>query len=507
MRSFRARLTLWNVLVLAIVLSAFAFALVLSNQARAAQAIDRELEGRAREVLGPPGGRRQQNNGDPSPPRDGTGPGRDDGPGQGEGRRPGGPPSVEQMRRMGIDENTIRMAQLRRPRVFDAQGQPDGPMRNDTPLDSRGLDLALKGQHIYASVPWQGRRIRVLSWPILQNGRVDRVAQVARDLEPLDELWQAQIATVSIAVPVALLIAAAGAFFLTARAMRPIGAMKAAAASITEADLSKRLNIQGQDEFADLGKTFNSMIARLEVAFSQLHTAYHDLSEASEQQRRFTADASHELRTPLTRLRLAIDVANAPGATQADKDRAVAVADSTTRSMSNLVQELLLLARADAGQMHLKRERLDLRLVASDAVSALPHDKQDRITTEFPSEAVAMVGDADSLQRLATNLLANALRHTEEGKSITIRVRSLGDEVELSVEDHGEGIAPEHLPKIKERFYRVDSARSAGDGGAGLGLAICDTITQAHGGRLCIASDSGKGTRVAAYFPKNPENK
>jgi two-component system OmpR family sensor kinase len=406
----------------------------------------------------------------------------------------------------GLDAEGLRIANTRRPRRFGAQGQPMGPP-GDEAFDENAVRRAVEGQPSFSNGEYQGAAVRIFTRPETQDGHVRGVIQVAQETQELDRLWRSQIATLLILVPLALIVAAGGALFLTGRAIRPIAEMREAAASITEADLSRRLVVEGTDELGELGRTFNAMVERLEVSFRDLKLAYSDLEEASENQRRFTADASHELRTPLTRLRLATDVALASGATEADRQKALEMADSVSRSLARLVQELLILARADAGQMNLRRESIDLRLVASDAVSALTDEAAQQVRTEFATDAVTIEGDAEALGRVCTNLLENARRYTRAEGKITIRVAAEGISAALEVIDTGCGIPPEHLPRITERFYRVDPSRSSLEGGSGLGLAICAAIVAGHGGTLRVESVFGKGTKVLINLPRKGDFK
>jgi two-component system, OmpR family, sensor kinase len=508
MRSFKGRLTLWNVAVLGIVLVAFSIGLLLSNQARASSDLNRELIQSARMAMrpGPPGGQGGQpgQRGQDS----GLGPGQqgnDAGPDGPQGPQPprqGNRPPLNRLNQFGFDQEGIRQAELRRPRRFDLIGQSRGP-GDDQPFDRAAYDRAVRGASGFVETTYEDGPVRVFTTPEFgRDSHIIGVVQVARDLRPLTQLWQTQLATLLIFIPLALLLAGAGAAFLTGRAIRPIGKMREAAAEISESDLERRLVVEGDDELAELGKSFNDMVGRLGASFANLKQANQALGEAYENQRRFTADASHELRTPLTRLRLAIDNAMAPGATDQERRKAIEVADVSTRTMSRLVQELLLLAQADGGQMNMQHEAIDLRLVASDAVSALPDALAHRVTPQFPHERITAEGDSDALTRVCTNLIENALRHTPETGTITIAVEDCGDHATITVADSGEGIAPEHISRITERFYRADAARSRSDGGTGLGLAICRSIVEAHGGRLRVESQLGAGTTVTIEIPK-----
>lgn len=424
------------------------------------------------------------------------------GPLEPQAARQGSRPPLNRLNQFGFDQEGIRQAEMRRPRRFDLNGGSRGP-GDDQPFDRPAYDRAVRGASSFIEAAYKDGPVRVFTTPEFgRDNQIIGVVQVARDLRPLTQLWQAQVATFLVFIPLALLLAGGGAAFLTARAIRPIGRMREAAAQITEADLGRRLDIEGQDELAELGNSFNAMVGRLETSFANLKSANKALAEANENQRRFTADASHELRTPLTRLRLATDIALAPGATEQEREKAIEIADASTRTMSRLVQELLLLARADAGQMNIHRETLDLRLVASDALSAVPDSQAHRITPKFPKDRISVEGDAEALTRVCTNLLENALRHTPKAGTITIAVEDRGDRATIMVADSGEGIAPEHLSRITERFYRVDAARARSDGGTGLGLAICRSIVEAHGGRLRVESEVGVGTTVTIEIPK-----
>lgn len=423
------------------------------------------------------------------------GPGQS-GPPVGEGDpdlRPGDPPQQFN------DPVANRFADLRRPRRFDEEGHALGPFQ-EPPFDPKAIAAALEGRSTYSNGEYDGDPIRIFTLPVRRGPNQGTVIQVARDTKDLDRIWASQLSTLLLFLPAALLVAAVGASFLTKRATKPIAAMKEAANAISEKDLSKRLQVQGEDEFAELGQTFNAMVGRLEDSFVKLRTAYESLEEAHENQKRFTADASHELRTPLTRMRLATSAALAEGASPEEQRRALEVADVAAQSMSRLVQEMLVLAKADAGQLRMQTERLDVRVIAAETVDGFRPDSVE-LVTEMLDMPVIVQGDRDHLARVLNNLIENALRHTPKGGTVKVSVCLEGANAILKVSDTGEGIAPEHLPRLTERFYRVDGARASSDGGSGLGLAICKTIVDAHGGSMDIASRPGQGAKVTIRLP------
>jgi heavy metal sensor kinase len=381
------------------------------------------------------------------------------------------------------------------PRLFDAEGKPWSPrpyFDPDPAWDPGPVTEALAGrqQHSTTSVEIEGNRVRVrvFTAPRYEDGRIVGAVQVARDLWYLDRLWRGQVGTLLALLPVSLLVAGIGGLFLTNRALRPVQDVTHAAAQIGAEDLSRRLKVTGRDELAELASTFNGMIARLQAAF--------------EQQRRFTADASHELRTPLARIKVTTSMALAGEQPPEEYKTALRIADQAANVMDRLIQQLLLLARADAGQLQIQRSRLDLRDVLQEAVTAVNHKETVPVALDLPAEPIEINGDADHLGRVFVNLLDNALRHTPAEGQIVVRARVVGDHVEARVTDTGEGIAPEHLPHLGERFYRVDAARARKSGGTGLGLAISRSIVQAHGGHLTIESEVGQGTVVTVSLPR-----
>jgi signal transduction histidine kinase len=238
------------------------------------------------------------------------------------------------------------------------------------------------------------------------------------------------------------------------------------------------------------------MLDRLQASFEKQKAAYAELEKAYENQRRFTADASHELRTPLTRLKLATGAALTESGLPTQVQESLKIADQSADSMSKIVNQLLLLAKADAGQLGLALAPIDLRLVAAEAADAMPPRKPE-LEVNLTDQPAIVNGDEDHLKRAVLNLLQNAYRHTPEGKKVSITVAIKENQAVLRVEDEGAGVAPEHLTRLGERFYRVDIARSQAEGGVGLGLSICKSIVEAHGGEIKITSTEGKGTSVA----------
>lgn len=522
MRSLRFRLILWNTTILAVSIIAVGGVIAWLNLTRLAQGIDRELADRARNFgrgpMGGPGGQGPGPNGQtPNRPNGGGGGAGQDlnRPRGGQNPPPNGPASPPQGDRAQAGPRTIqfdpelggprnglpplqdqdaeRIGAVRRPRLVDGQGNPVGP-QGEAPFDLALIDRARKGELIYADRTFQGERIRVFTAPAPRFGQ-GFVVQVARELRDYQELARVQWLTLLTVLPFAVGLAALGGRFLTGRAMRPIAEMGEAAARIGAGDFGRRIEVVGDDEFASLGRQFNEMAQNLGASFEERQRAYESLRHSYEIQRRFVADASHELRTPLTRLQIA--TSSALQDPEADAKSALIVADDSARTMAKLVRQLLDLARADSGELRPQRREVDLRALVADVVDDLPPGLPE-ISLDLPEAAVIASIDPDQMSRVLINLVENARRHTRGDGQIVVTV----GHIFIEVADDGEGIAPEHLPHIRERFYRVDAARAREQGGSGLGLAIVDEIVRAHGGTLSIESELGKGTRVRIELPE-----
>ena len=454
-QSIRRRITLWNVGVLALTLAVLGASLLYTLRANLLRGVDRDLARFA--------GRLQRQAQDPSPPIFSPRPGP-------EG--PGG--------RFG-------------PSLRDLQDRPLSPFPDRAAWDPDTFSPAARGQTVYSTLRFENEPLRVLSVPLRRGGEIIGVAQLARPLA--DEAGEVRgVANALLAlIPLALLIAGAGGAFLTGRALRPVRQITQAAGRLEAADLSERLSVDGSDEFAELAATFNGMLSRLEEAFARLTQAY-------EQQRRFTADASHEMRTPLTIIKAQTSLALLEPHTEEDRQTWEAIDGAADRTI-RLVQDLLLLARSDAGQLRLSLAPCPLQDILEQARAAVVGPAAP-ISLELPTPPPIVCGNADALVRMFGNLLTNAARYTPADGQIFLRAENAASQVRVLVRDTGEGIPPEHLPHIGERFYRVDAARSEESGGSGLGLAICRSIAEAHGGSLTIESTVGRGTTVSVFLPR-----
>lgn len=294
-----------------------------------------------------------------------------------------------------------------------------------------------------------------------------------------------------LSVAVALILAIGGGYFLAGRALSPIGVLAAKAREINAERLSERLPVENaDDEFGQLAMVFNETFVRLEDSFERL--------------RRFTADASHELRTPLTAIRSVGEVAMQGNIDAAASREVIGSMLEETSRLTKLVDSLLLLSRADAGTVPVTKVRTDLALLATEAcdcVSVLAEEKEQTLSVAAPIPISAEV-DRPTLRRALINLLDNAIKYTPARGHIEVAVGiAHGGEATIAVRDDGPGIAAEHREKIYERFYRVDKGRFRELGGAGLGLSIVRWAVNANDGRIELDCPEGKGCTFTMYLP------
>lgn len=439
---------------------------------------------------GPPPGSPGNPQGQPAPP-----PGNMNGP---ESGRPNPRGSRFETPRRGSDRQG---PQRDGPRLFDLNGQMATPPYDDKPYDLAAYSHAAAGLSLFTTLKKDGHNYRIFSMPVVFNSRTIGVIQ---NMRPLDDVY-AEVADVTRTllklIPLALVLAGLAGLFLTDQMLRPVRQIRQTAEKIEAHRLSGRLPVIGNDEFSDLARTFNSMLGRLETSFEQLKHSY-------EQQKRFTADASHELRTPLTVIKANTSMALSGHGTIEEYRNALQEADIAVDRTNRIVLDLLLLARSDSNQLQTHRESVNVRdlfehtIETVRTVKSAADSKIAAIEMAPFSSNLCVDGDYEMLVRLFGNLLANAVRHTPTDKKIVLSAEIKGKSVALHVADTGEGIAPEHLPHIGERFYRVDESRSNASGGVGLGVAICRSIAEAHSTNLQYESIPGEGTIVTLKLPR-----
>jgi len=364
----------------------------------------------------------------------------------------------------------------------------------NVPIDPAVLATALSGQEVFQTVRVGDNPIRVYTEPVVHGDQVVGFIQLGLSLDDVHQTLAAFRWTLALALPVTLALASVGGLFLASRALRPVDQITRAAQSISAHDLSQRLNLNlPDDELGRLAHTFDAMIARLDEAFRR--------------QRRFTADASHELRTPLTIIKGNLSLALAR-LRDADYYRQVlGEVDEEVDQMSRLVDRLLALARADAEGLTLHRETVDLSALLTDLVEQtrpLAEAKGLALTVQIAPDLTVNI-DPDAVTQVVLNLLDNAIKYTYTSSGrvrlSAHRARPDNSEILIAISDSGPGIPAEHLPHIFDRFYRVDRARSRELGGAGLGLSIARELARAHGGDITVHTVPGEGSTFTVRLP------
>jgi heavy metal sensor kinase len=314
-------------------------------------------------------------------------------------------------------------------------------------------------------------------------------------VQPLDEV-AADLALLRrvmlLALPLAIALAGIGGYWLTRRNLAPLAFMAAQARRITHSNLDTRLDAgaAAAEELAVLSSSFNELLSRLDQSFDHM--------------RRFVADASHELRTPISIIRGEADVALAHERGAAEYKQALALVLDESRRLSRLVDDLLNLARADAGRVKLRVEEFYLNdLLAECCRSAQTLAGPRGIALQCsPHDDLAFRGDEELVRRMVMNLIDNAIRYTPAGGNVTVSLDSRGGDIAIRVADTGTGIAPGIVPHVFERFYRGDKARSRQDGGFGLGLAIVKWVAESHNGKVDLSSTPGAGSTFTVTLPR-----
>ena len=458
LRSIRLRLTLWYVLLLAIILAGFSAGIYLTLRHNLYANLDDSLDTRIHDL-------------------------------EALVRYEGAYPTLSQ----SLSANSPDLGE-QFVRIYDASGRltfDNSGAAGSVPVDGGAVQNALAGGSATRGLSVDGEPFRARIVPILQNGQPTGALEVGRAAGDVSDTLNTLLIILATAYPVTLAVASLGGVFLASRALSPIDKLTRLARHISAEDLSQRLNLRlPDDELGRLARTFDEMIARLEDAFRR--------------QRQFTADASHELRTPLTAVKGEVEVAlTRPREPDAYREVLRSVNEEADR-LIRLVGSLLTLARADAGQIPVALEAVDVAdLVGSAVEQVRPAAHQRDIELVLASgPPVILRADEDLLLQLLLNLLDNAIKYTPLGGRVTAGWNTNSAQVELWVRDTGAGIAPEHLPHIFDRFYRADKARSRAEGGVGLGLSICRWIAEAHGGSISVESGPGNGSTFTVRVPR-----
>ena len=457
-RSLRTRITLWYGAIIAVCLTAYGVAVGTSFTAHVQAELDRrvheDIELAARSILLDTEGRASWPGGFLGKEMD---------------EEQGGGHWIEIWTTEG--QRVLATGSMADPEL----GRPEvGPR-----TDHRGRTVALPSGPLRVMT----ERVRAQATPFLVRAAVSESGARAQ----VRQLWL-ELVGLSLSV---LALGGLGGYVLARRSLGPLARMAEDARRITADQLHERLPAEeSSTELHQLREAFNETLARLERSFEQL--------------RRFSADASHELRTPLTALRSVGEVGLRNARTVEDYREVVGSMLEEVDRLTRLADELLTLARAEAGEARLRMEPVDLSALVrevADRLSVLAEERGQALDACVDG-AVMVHGDRLALRQALTNLVDNAIKYSPEGTRVILESGATADQAFVAVKDEGPGIAPEHRERVFERFYRVDKSRSREMGGTGLGLSLVKWTAEAHGGHVELESDEAGGSTFRLVLPR-----
>jgi len=377
--------------------------------------------------------------------------------------------------------------------LFDGQARL---LDGTRPLGDRGaMVLAVQpafnsGSPVLKTQAIEGRNQRLRASRLIRPDGETRVLVVTRSLAETDQVVFTTAVVLLLGTAMLVVAASVLGYGLAGTALRPVREIAAAARTFSEEDLHRRIVLDlPSDELGQLADTFNTMLERLETAFESL--------------RRFTADAAHELRAPLALIRTEAEVTLGRTRSPSQYQASLGTILQETTRLGRLADQLLLLARADAGALAAQMGPVDLPALVDEAVTLWkPLAGERGAIVEIIGNPVGGVrGDRDLLRRLLDNLLDNAVRHSPPGGHVGLSCEFSGHDLEIRVTDAGEGVSAGARASIFDRFTRGDDSRGRHTGGAGLGLALCAAIAQLHDGTITVDDAEGGGARFIVRLP------
>ena len=333
--------------------------------------------------------------------------------------------------------------------------------------------------------------VRVLVTPLTEGANDLGTLVVAIPLRSSQNVLRQIYLGLAIAIPLVVVLSAAGGLFLARRALQPVAAITQTARQISAADLSQRIALElPDDEIGQLAQTFDAMLERLDNAFRR--------------ERQFTSDVSHELRTPLSLMKTQLSLARSRPRDATTLLEMMDGMECDVDRMTRLVEQMLALTRVEQRGLD-PFSLVDLGTILRDVTDQF-QDKaiQEGIALRLvtPQKVdLNLMGDEERLRQVFTNIIENAFKYTPRGGQVNLEALHRGEQIEVVIADSGEAIPAEHIPHIFERFYRVESSRSRDSGGAGIGLAISQEIIHRHGGVIEVQSEPGSGTVFTIRLP------
>lgn len=532
LKSIRWRLLLWYAAMLLVVIAGFATYLYWSAERAAIQQFDVRLEGAARYLdaalrpfpmramlrtrpmempdgsFGPPPRDGIFRDGFPppdGPPRDFNEKGppdkrspdkrgfdgdrrppeKDRGPPDGERRGP--PRDMDRMRRE-LALRSLSDSDNNKEPLFFTIFREDGSIFKsvDDPISSREFQVLENRVHdADTAIFFTSASSRLVVYRGPERSLILVGVSTRSELARLDTLLYQLIGSGVLALALGLL----GSWFISGRIKKPLHTIATTASHLSAANLDERIDTNKVDtELVEVAGVLNDTFDRLESAFQR--------------QSQFTADAGHELRTPLAVLHTNLELALSRPRKEAEYRETLENCLATSTKMRSLIDALLMLSRADAGQLQANFQSIDLRDVVEHCVAQHQSKSQSiQVQASLPDTKIMIHGDKTLLSMVLNNLISNSLRHTHEDGHVTVHVSMMEGYAQVIVEDDGIGIPLEAQPHLFERFFRIDQSRNRQTGGYGLGLAICKSLVEAHQGTIRCESTPGEGTKFIIQFP------
>jgi heavy metal sensor kinase len=494
-KSIKWRLQIWYGLILVVVLAGFGFTAYQLERNRQFRHLDDELHQRigilANSLHRPPPrlGDGDDQFGNRPPPQDQF---PDEGPPQFQRRPPAFHLAPENARLFDTNDINGFFFKITRNtengRVIIAQSenyrQPQAVLQYDHYFDQLNHVDDLPGKKLMPPKTIQAGDDQILM-EIMPSGEV---IEVGCSLKPLRAELRSTALHLAGVGGLILFVGLVGGWWFVGRALKPISEISATAVKISAGDLSQRINVaEAESELGQLAAVLNSTFARLETAFAQ--------------QKQFASDAAHELRTPVSVILTQTQMTLNRERDAAGYKQTVEACQRAAQRMRKLIESLLELARFDAGQEVLKRTPFDFSktiLDCAEIVQTLADERGVKIISDLAP--LPITGDSERLAQVVANLLTNAIQYNQPGGEVRVSLNAENGLAVLKISDTGQGIAPEDLPRVFERFYRADQSRT-GVGNAGLGLSICKAIVEAHGGTIEATSEIGVGTTFTVRLP------
>jgi len=392
-------------------------------------------------------------------------------------------------------DGIVQLVSYRGISLFTAR---DDLMKRDSRRIFKVYKKALSGESIaFTSTTslLRKKNVRLLAMPVHRQGQVVAVLLIARSTVQIQGFFTLLYWIGGSLGLFSILISSWAGYTMAWRSLRPIKEINRTARAVAEGDLTRRLKSQSKnEEISELVSSLNKMFKALEDSFIA--------------QKHFTADASHELRIPLTILKGEIEVALRKSRSIEEYQDVLRQNLGVIERMHRIVDDLLTLARSDAGQLELAQEPVDFSLLLQEVLQQhwILYSQKSMTLEDNIQDNLQLIGDENALERVFYNLLNNAYKHAPENSTVYINAEACQERIKVRIQDHGPGIEPEHQQYLFHRFYRSDDDRNREKGGVGLGLAICKRIIDAHGGHISVESELGHGATFIIDLPLSNEN-